>query len=68
MEVDGTIELSCPNDLIKHLRPPSHGMDKGRQVINKKFQCLGQFPISCQTVGSLSKLTLISPEALQTEH
>ena len=68
MEVDGTNELSCPNDLIKHLRPPSHGMDKGRQVINKKFQCLGQFPISCQTVGSSSKPALISPEALQREH
>ena len=65
---DRTNELSCPDDLIKYLRPPSHGMDEGRQAINKKFQYLGRLSISCQTVGSSSKPALISPEALQKEH
>lgn len=47
MEGDKTNKLSCPNDLIKYLHPPSHGKDEGRQAINKKFQCLGELPISC---------------------
>ena len=63
----GTDELSCLDDLIKHIRPPYHDMDEGRRVINDKFQCLGQLPISCQIVGNSSKPALISPEALGKE-
>jgi len=61
---DGTNKLSCPNDLIKHLHLPSHGMNEEKQTINEKLQCLGQLLISYQTVDSSSKPSLISPEAL----
>ena len=66
--IDGIDELSCPDDLIKHIHPPCHDMDEGRQVINKRIQYLGQLPISCQTIGGSSKPTLISSKALQKEH
>ena len=56
------------DDLIKYIRPPQHDMDEGREVINKRIQYLGQLPTSCQTVGALSRLALISPKALQEEH
>ena len=65
---DGINELSCPNNLIKYLRLPSHGMDKEKQTINEKLQCLGPLPISCQTIGSSSKPALTSPKALPKEH
>jgi len=55
IENDGTEELSCPDDLIKYIRPPCHDMDKSRQVINKKFQCLEQLLISCQNRWKLIK-------------
>ena len=61
---DGSNELSCPDDLIKYLRLPSHDMDEEKQTINEKLQYLGQLPISCQTFGSSSKPALISHEAL----
>ena len=65
---DGTNELSCPDNPIKYLHLPSHDMDKEKQTINEKLQCLRQLPISCQIVGSPSKPALISPEALRKEH
>lgn len=34
---DGTNEHSCLDDLNKNIRPPCHNMDKGKQIINKKF-------------------------------
>ena len=62
-----TNPLSLDN-LIKYIRPPQHGMDEGRQVINKRIQYLGRLLTNCQTVEALSKLLLISPKALQEEH
>ena len=64
MMCDGTDELSCLDDFIKHIRPPWHGMDEGRRVINKKIQCLRQLPISWQTIEGSLKPALISLEAL----
>ena len=40
-----TNSLSLDN-LIKYIRPPRHGMDEGRRVINKRIQCLGQLTTS----------------------
>ena len=47
MDNDGTNELFCPNNLIKYLCLPSHGMDEEKQTINEKLQCLEQLLISC---------------------
>ena len=63
--VDGIDELSYPDDLIKHIRPSCLDVDEGKQVINKRIQCLGQLPTSCQIVEGSLKPTLISPKALQ---
>ena len=63
--VDGIDELSCLDDLIKRIHPSCLDMDKGKQVINKRIQCLGQLPTSCQIVEGSSKPALISPKALQ---
>ena len=56
------------DDLIKYIRPPQHGMDEGKRVINKRIQYFEQLPINCQTVRRSSKLALIGPKALQEEH
>ena len=61
IENDEIDELSCPDDLIKYIRPPCHDMDKSRRVINKKFQCLGQLLISCQNRWKLIKTRINKP-------
>ena len=64
----GPTNSPFPNDLIKDIRPPWHGMDEGRRVINEKIQCLRQLSISWQTIRASLKPALISPEALQKKH
>ena len=63
----GPTNSPFPDNLIKYIRPPWHGMDEGRRVINEKIQCLEQL-FSWQTVGGLSKHALISLGVLQNKH
>jgi len=54
----GLTNSPFPDDLIKYIHPPWHSMDEGKRVINERIQCLGQLPISWQTVGNSSKPAL----------